>query len=40
MLLNYISDEIYNKLPEFTWEEVNERVQLGVSNFWDNSDLI
>lgn len=33
ILLNYISDDIYNKLPEFTWEEVNERVQRGVSNF-------
>ncbi|CAB4440484.1 unnamed protein product [Rhizophagus irregularis] len=25
------SDDIYNKLPEFTWEEVNERVQRGAS---------
>jgi hypothetical protein len=33
MLLDYINHEIYDKLPEFTWEEVNERVQRGVSTY-------
>ena len=29
-LRGYINHEDYNKLPEFTWEEINERVQRGV----------
>ncbi len=30
MLHGHINYEDYNKLPEFTWEEINERVQFGV----------
>ena len=31
LLHGNISYEDYDKLPEFTWEEINERVQFGVS---------
>ncbi|GBC06142.1 hypothetical protein RclHR1_06650002 [Rhizophagus clarus] len=31
MLEDYINHETYDKLPEFIWEEVNERVQRGAS---------
>lgn len=27
-------DKDYDKLPEFTWEDVNERVQRGVSSLY------
>ncbi|CAG8630366.1 16932_t:CDS:2, partial [Racocetra fulgida] len=30
MLLAHISHDDYNKLPQYTWEEFNERVQYGV----------
>ncbi|CAI2199262.1 20004_t:CDS:2, partial [Funneliformis geosporum] len=30
MLHGYIDHENYNRLPEFTWEEINDRVQSGA----------
>ncbi|CAJ0828458.1 9752_t:CDS:10 [Entrophospora sp. SA101] len=30
ILFNYITMEKYNSLPEFTWDELNERVQRGA----------